>query len=487
MKQIITSLFLGLLVALPVAAQQDVPYDEPYRSQYHFSPAQGWVGDPCGFIHYQNKYHLYWWGKAESTDLVHYKEVTPRSLADGPENIGYFTGSLLIDKENTAGFGEDAFIAVYTAFEKDSKKQAQGISFSRDGKTFRYYDRNPVLDIWSTEFRDPTVFWHEPTRKWVMVVAKALEKKIQFYTSTDLKQWTWVSDFGPAGDREKSWECPDLFQLSVDGDSDNKRWVMVVSINWAQVQYFVGDFDGTSFQLMKNHPSEPLYVDCGLDYYAPRTFRDYDYTLTTTTAMGWVATWDYAPLAPSTYGKGFWSIPRNLNLKTFAEGIRMTQQPVEQLQTLRGQPVSICRSLVVGTHQLEKFVPKENVYELDATFSTDVSNTFGLNLCVGDGRKVTISYDTDSHQLLIDRTHCSNVSITKFNRMAYAQVEPIENKIRMRLFVDKSSVELFTNDGKEVFSLLTYPGETQTGIELFALKKGTRMELKGWVLNSVWR
>lgn len=165
----------------------------------------------------------------------------------------------------------------------------------------------------------------------------------------------------------------------------------------------------------------------------------------------------------------------------------MTQQPVEQLQTLRGQPVSICRSLVVGTHRLEKFAPKENVYELDVTFSTDVSNTFGLNLCVGDGRKVTISYDTDSHQLLIDRTHCSNVSIAKFNRMAYAQVEPIENKIRMRLFVDKSSVELFTNDGKEVFSLLTYPGETQTGIELFALKKGTRMELKGWVLNSVWR
>lgn len=401
-------------------------------------------------------------------------------------NIGYFTGSALIDKNNTAGFGKDAYIAAYTVFEKDSKKQAQGISFSRDGKTFHYYEGNPVIDIWSTEFRDPTVFWHEPTQKWVMVVAKALEKKIKFYTSPDLKNWTWTSDFGPAGNSEKSWECPDLFQLSVDGDSDKKQWVMVVSVNWAQEQYFVGDFDGTTFKLTDNHTQEPLYVDKGLDFYASRTFQDFDGTLKSKVSMGWIATWDYAQLVPSEYGKGFWSIPRNLELKTYKEGVRLTQNPIEQLQTLRNKAVAVNRTLTVGVQKIPGFAPSENMYELDASFSTVTSNTFGFNLCVGDGRKVVISYDTDSHNLIIDRTHCADAFIPKFSRVTHAQVKPVDNKIRLHIFVDKSSIELFTNDGKDVFTLLTYPSASQTGVELFSLKKGTEMELNAWMLKSIW-
>ena len=307
---ILGALLLAGTLSAGAQMNSDSLYKEPYRPQYHFSPEKGWIGDPSGFMYYQGKYHMYWWGKVESTDLVHYQQITPYAMTGTDDNISYFTGSAVIDKNNTAGFGKGAYVAAYTVFEKDSKKQAQGISFSHDGKTFHYYEGNPVLDLWSTEFRDPTVFWHEPTQKWVMVVAKALEKKIKFYTSPDLKSWTWTSDFGPAGDSEKSWECPDLFQLPVDGDSDKKRWVMVVSVNWAQEQYFIGDFDGTSFKLMENHPAEPLYVDKGLDFYASRTFQDFDGTLDSKISMGWVATWDYAPVAPSKYGKGFWSIPR---------------------------------------------------------------------------------------------------------------------------------------------------------------------------------
>ena len=238
---------------------------------------------------------------------------------------------------------------------------------------------------------------------------------------------------------------------------------------------------------MENHPAEPLYVDKGLDFYASRTFQDFDGTLDSKISMGWVATWDYAPVAPSKYGKGFWSIPRNLELKTYKEGVRLVQKPVEQLQTLRHKPASVKRALSVGTQRLPGFVPDENVYELDASFSTDVSNTFGLNLCVGEGRKVVVSYDTDSHNLVIDRTHCSDVQIPKFSRMAYARVEPVDNQIRLHIFVDKSSIEIFANDGKDVFTLLTYPGEAQTGIELFAQKKGTKMELDAWMLKSIWR
>lgn len=487
----INILFIFLIVMTSLCVAQNISteaiYNEPYRSQYHFSPEKGWIGDPSGFIYYQNKYHMYWWGKVESSDLVHYQQITPYAMEKVSDNIGYFTGSALIDKNNTAGFGKDAYIAAYTVFEKESKKQAQGISFSHDGKYFHYYEGNPVLDLWSTEFRDPTVFWYEPTQKWIMVVAKALEKKVKIYSSSDLKHWTWMSDFGPAGDMEKSWECPDLFQLNIDGNPENKKWVMIVSVNWAQEQYFIGDFDGKTFKLMENHPQEPLYVDKGLDFYASRTFRDYDNTLKTTTSMGWIATWDYAQHVPSVYGKGFWSVPRNLELKTFEEGIRMIQQPIEQLQQLRYDQVSVKQELKVGTYKLQSFIPKENVYEIDATFSTVSSNTFGFNLCVGDGRKVMISYDTDSHNLIIDRTNCSDVFIPKFSRMAHAKVFPQNNQIRMHIYVDKSSVELFTNEGRDVFTLLTYPSETQTGIELFAQKKGTKMKLKAWKLKSIWK
>lgn len=472
------------------AASSDSLYHETYRPQYHFSPREGWIGDPCGFIHYQGKYQMYWWGKAESEDLVHYTQVVPAEgeqghcMKEASDNIGYFTGSMVIDEKNTAGFGEDAYVAVYTAFENDTKKQAQGISFSHDGKTFQYYGGNPVLDIWSTEFRDPTVFYHAPTQKWVMVVAKALEKKIAIYSSSDLKHWEWMSDFGPCGDQEKSWECPDLFQLPVDEDVNNKKWVMVISVNWAQVQYFIGDFDGKTFQPMET--AYPLYVDKGLDYYAVRTFRDYDHTLDTTTAMGWVATWDYAPHVPTTYGKGFWSVPRNLELKTYPEGIRMVQAPVKNLETLRYGEVAYTRTLPVGLKKLPRFTPEENTYELDVTFDVTKPNVFGFNLCVGDGRKAVICYDTESHNLVIDRTNCTDAQMPKFSRMAHAKVEPVDGKLRMHIYVDKSSIELFTNDGKDVFTLLTYPSENQTGIETFALRPGTSMDFKGWMLRSIW-
>lgn len=486
-KKILCIVGCLLGATLQIAAQTiDSLYKEKYRPLYHFSPKEGWIGDPCGFIHYQNKYQMFWWGKVESQDLVHYQEITPFVMTGENIDMSYFTGSVAIDKHNTAGFGKDVYVAAYTIFEKETKKQMQGISFSHDGKTFQYYENNPVLDIGSTEFRDPTIFYYKPTKRWIMVVAKALEKKVKIYSSPDLKHWEWESDFGSYGDQEKSWECPDLFQLSVDGDWNDKKWVMVVSVNWAKEQYFIGDFDGKEFRLIDNHPQEPLYVDKGMDYYASRTFRDYDFTLTTTTTMGWVATWDYAQLVPSTYGKGFWSIPRNLQLKSYPEGLRLIQIPVPQLEMLRYNEVTCNRELAVGVNKVDFFTPSENSYELDLDFDVEKSNVFGVNLCVGNGRKVTISYDTDSYNLVIDRTNCTDARIPKFSRVEHAKVVPINGKLRLHLYVDKSSVELFANDGKDVFTFLTYPGVSQTGIELFALKPRTNFSFKGWMLKSVW-
>ena len=295
-----------------------------------------------------------------------------------------------------------------------------------------------------------------------------------------------MSDFGPAGDSERSWECADMFQLNVDGDPNNKKWVMILSVNWAKQQYFIGDFDGTSFKLIDGHPGQALYLDKGLDFYAARTFQDYDGTLKDKVMMGWVATWDYAPLAPTSWGKGFWSIPRNLKLRTYPEGIRLIQEPIESLKQLRGKLYSYEKKIKQGTENLPNLSLSENTYEMKVTIDTNQPNICGLNLCVGDGRKVVFSYDTESHTLLIDRTNCADTQIEKFARVTYATIKPINNKIDLHFFVDKSSIELFANDGKDVFTLLTYPGSQQAGIQSFALNKGTNIKCEIWSLISIW-
>lgn len=476
------------VVSVLLMAQGDSLYRELYRPQFHFSPKQGWIGDPSGLIHYQGKYQGFWWGKTESPDLVHWHEVSPSVMRHEDKNISFFTGSVTIDKHNTTGWGDSAFIAAYTSYEKDSKKQAQSISYSTDGETFHWYDNNPVIDLWSSEFRDPTVFYYPQTKRWVMVVAKALEKKVKIYTSSDLKSWQWESDFGPAGNSERSWECPDLFPLQCDGEV---LWVLSVSINWAQEQYFVGHFDGKTFSLIEGHPTTPLYIDKGLDYYASRTFRDYDIPEdvipTQTPSLGWVATWDYAQKVPSTYGKGFWSIPRNLSLKRYPEGVRLIQTPVEQLTQLRYAHTTIAQTIPVGVTTIPSFAPKENVYELDATFECSKENIYGLNLCCGEGRKLKISYDTKSQYLVVDRTSCAKEPIEGFDRIAFAKVTSDNGKLRLHIFVDKSSVEIFANDGKDVFTLQTFPAENQCGIQWFALSKGVKATINVWRLKSIWQ
>ncbi|MDE7406926.1 MAG: glycoside hydrolase family 32 protein, partial [Muribaculaceae bacterium] len=341
-KYFILSLVLG--IAFSAAGAGDSLYRAPYRPQYHFTPAHRWIGDPCGTIKHRGRYMAYSWGGAVSDDLLHWQELNDHAIKGVPQHTATFTGSVVVDKNNTAGYGEDALIAAFTSFDEHSKKQSQSIAFSRDGGiTYQYYDLNPVVDIWSTEFRDPTVIWDKDAGRWVMLVAKALEKKVVFYGSYDMKNWTWLSEFGPMGDNDRSWECPDMFRLPVEG-TDERRWVLVVSVNWAREQYFVGEFDGTCF-IPDSTDQAAQYVDDGLDYYASRVFQDYDnpdagdvYTI------GWVNTWDYATLAPSKWGKGIWSLPRKLSLYKGADGrLWMRQTPLKAIDSLRQKPVKMNR------------------------------------------------------------------------------------------------------------------------------------------------
>lgn len=461
-------------------------YNEPYRPQYHFTPRHRWIGDPCGLVKADGRFLAYSWGASESPDLVHWTELNGEAMTGVPENIAEFTGSVVVDRNNTAGYGNDVYLAAFTSFDKESKKQSQSIAFSRDrGVTYQYYDLNPVIDIWSTEFRDPTVIYDARRSRWVMLVAKALEKKVAFYVSSDFKNWTPVSEFGPMGDSDRSWECPDMFRVPVEGNTGESKWVLLVSVNWAREQYFVGDFDGEKF-IPERPDSTALYVDAGLDYYASRVFQNYDSVSSPVYTVGWINTWDYAPQAPSKWGKGVWSLPREYRLKPTSDGYRLIQKPAVSLQSLRGDKISIARTLKPGVTPFKRISALGNCFEMSATFSSMDGLPCGFYFCEGNGRRLVVSYDPASGRLTVDRTNSADTDIPKFSRIANAEIiGPDKSKIDLHVFVDRSTVEIFANDGEQVFTLLTYAGMDQTGVSAFSLAPACRLSMDVWPMRSI--
>jgi len=289
--------------AVPASADPsgtDAPtFAEPYRPQFHYTPAKNWMNDPNGLVYYKGEYHLFYqhnpdgntwgnmsWGHAVSHDLVRWKEL-PLAISHD-ENEMIFSGSVVVDHQNTSGFGTEAnpaMVAVYTSNPKARSDQNQSLAYSLDrGRTWTKYDGNPVLDIDNSEFRDPKVQWHAPTESWLMTVVKATERKVAFYSSKDLKTWTHLSDFGPKGAVGGVWECPDLFRLPVDGDQRKQKWVLVVSMNPGHLyggsgtQYFVGEFDGTTFTPDDDGSFEPPAELSVLEDFESESFEDWTAT-----------------------------------------------------------------------------------------------------------------------------------------------------------------------------------------------------------------
>lgn len=251
-------------------ARSDEPYREKWRPQVHFTPAMNWMNDPNGMVFYDGEYHLFYqhnpfgdrwghmsWGHAVSRDLVHWEHL-PVALAE-EDGVMIFSGSAVVDWQNTSGFGRDGqppLVAVYTGHHTDKPLQNQHVAYSNDrGRTWTKYAGNSVLDLGERDFRDPKVFWHEPTRRWVMVVAWPVQRQVRIYSSPDLKTWTHLSDFGPAGSTRGVWECPDLFPVNVEGQPGLRKWVLIVNAGsgapagGSGCQYFVGEFDGRQFTL----------------------------------------------------------------------------------------------------------------------------------------------------------------------------------------------------------------------------------------------
>ncbi|RIX48736.1 glycoside hydrolase family 32 protein [Paenibacillus nanensis] len=472
--------------------------EEKYRPQFHFTPPANWMNDPNGMVYYDGEYHLFYqhhpdgttwgpmhWGHAVSSDLVHWEHL-PIALA--PDEYGtIFSGSAVVDWNDTTGFfeGKPGLVAIFTHSDHDQElnrpRQRQSLAYSADkGRTWTKYEGNPVLASDTlVDFRDPKVFWHEPSGRWIMILATG--DRVQLYTSPDLKAWTFGSEFGQAeGSHEGVWECPDLIELPVAGTDDTK-WVMLVSIGdnpdcpeGSRTQYFIGDFDGSTFT-NDNAPGTVLWLDHGRDNYAGVTWSNADGPANGKLFIGWMSNWKYANLTPTVSWRSAMTLPRVLSLRNGSEGIRVIQHPIGSLTALRGETKQWGETAVVPGRNLLEGVHGgvcEIVCELEPGEAAEV----GIKLRASEDEETVVGYDIASEMLFIDRRRSGESAFhPEFACKHGVRLLPHEGRIKLHIFVDQSSIEVFANDGEAVLTDLIFPDPRSTGMELYAQGGSARL------------
>ena len=481
-------------------------YDEQYRPQFHFTPKKNWMNDPNGLIYLDGEYHLFYqhnpfgtswghmsWGHAVSKDMLRWKEL-PVAIPEG-EDEAIFSGSAVYDKNNTSGLGtakNPPLVAIYTAHSDARKIQAQSIAFSLDkGRTFTKYANNPVLDLNLQHFRDPKVFWDSERGNWVMVVVKANEKKVAIYTSPNLISWNHQSDFGPLAAQGGDWECPDLIQLPIDGDSSKKGWVMIVSLNPGGIeggsgtQYFVGNFDGKSFTPTQDY-DKPQWIDYGKDNYAGVTFSNMPDSRSV--LIGWMNSWQYAGNLPKTPWTGAMTIPRELTLTKSKNGLVLVSNPIKELKSLHsGKTFKETSIKVKGTHSLKGISGRE--LDITMTIVPNKTGKSGINVLSGNKEFTQIGYDANSGEIFLNRgTSSLTMAIVELLGVQKAFVGK-QKEITLRILVDRSSVEVFGMKGEFVITDVVFPdGKKSDAISLFSDDK--EVTIKNLTINkvaTVWR
>jgi len=653
-------------------AAETAYYSEPFRPQYHFTPGKNWMNDPNGLVYFAGEYHLFYqynpfgdkwghmsWGHAVSPDMVHWKHL-PLALPEA-DGVMIFSGSAVVDWKNTSGFGKDGkppLVAIYTGCRADSDgTQFECIAYSNDqGRTWTKYSGNPVIDRQSKDFRDPKVQWFEATRSWVMTVSLSAEHKVCFYGSDNLKDWKLLSQFGPAGATAGVWECPDLFELPVEGTHE-KRWVLAVNMNPGSVaggsggQYFIGQFDGTKFtadadsstkptpevvpagrvladfegkdygdwkatgeafgpgpaqgqlgdqnpvdgyrgrglvnsyyhgdattgtltspefevtqpflnfligggsqketrmdllvagkvvrtasgadaerlkwsswdvrefinqkavlQIVDNAtggwghinvdqitladaPARPaseaaLWFDYGKDYYAAVSWSDIPKVDGRRLWIGWMNNWQYGGDEPTSPWRSAMSIPRQPGLRRTAEGIRLVQKPVREMEKLRDRHFAFPGGDIAAANAwlAENQIAGQQL-ELIVELAPQTSGTQGVKVLKGDKEETLIGVDRSRGQLFVDRTQSGKVNFNpQFSGVHVAPLPGIAGPVKLHIFVDASSVEVFVNDGERVFTDLVFPSAGSRGVEFFESENGAKItSLNVWTLKSVWK
>lgn len=489
-KQLIFHI-LSVFFSSVILAQENAVPTPQWRPVYHFTPKKNWTNDPNGLIYIDGVYHLYnqqnpyenkWghmsWGHATSKDLIHWNHL-PIAIPEAidKDTTWRFSGCAVLDKNNTSGFckNDNCIVAIYTADQPNLKKESQFIAYSNDGgMTYTNYEKNPVIDLNKRDFRDPNVIWLQDQKKWLMTVALPGEHKVRFYSSANLKDWTLLSEFGNQGDTRKIWECPSLTPLPVDGNPAKIKWLLMVSSGNQNaetgMQYFIGDFDGKSFT--NNYsPDNKMFVDFGSTYYAAIPWNNLPNNKHT--MIGWLV-----PAKTETYPwRGQMSIPRDLILKTTPEGIRLFQQPTtvisNALSKLPPGKAIFKKKLEVKNQEIPlntQTAFNKNANWIEAEFTLASATDFGFKAAQqkdANGNvtdETVIGYNTKNKELYIG--HNVNGSITE--PMHKTTIDPINNKIKLKVLLDKSSLEVFANDGEKVITTLIFPDKNATQFSLFA-------------------
>ena len=432
---------------IKTAESFDTTNREQYRPLYHHTPAYGWMNDPNGMFFKDGVWHLYFqhnpygsqwenmtWGHSTSTDLIHWTFQGDPVQPDAWGSI--FSGSSVVDKNNTAGFGENAIVALYTSA---GENQTQSMAYSTDnGKTFTKYDGNPIITSNVPDFRDPHMFWNEDIKKWNMILAAGQQMNI--YSSDNLKDWKFESSFGAEyGSHGGVWECPDLMKMKVRG-TDKEKWMLVCNINpggpsgGSATQYFVGDFDGHKFTC-ESKPEVTKWMDYGKDHYATVTFDNAPNGRHV--ALAWMSNWQYANQVPTMQYRSANSIPRDLGLFEYKGNTYCSVTPSEEITAARSKKPS--KSLSEAC---------EMVVNLKGDATITLSNS--------KGEKVVMTYKAKDETFSMDRTLSGKTDFS--SDFAAITTAPVYGKMnKLRIFIDKSSIEVFDNDGKMAMTNLVFP------------------------------
>lgn len=474
----------------PTVDAQSVSYDEQYRPQFHFTPAENWINDPNGLVYHEGEYHLFYqynpfgdqwghmsWGHAVSTDLMHWEELDVALQEE--DGIMIFSGSAVVDKQNTSGLGSEEnppMVAIYTGHHdsEENPKQDQRIAYSTDnGRSWTKYEGNPVIDEDMENFRDPKVIWHDETEKWIMVVALPTQYKVRFYSSDNLIDWELESEFGPAGGTDGIWECPDLFKLPVDGSDGDSRWVLQVDMNPGAVaggsggQYFVGDFDGSEFTESEETKGETLWVDYGKDFYAVQSY--WNSPDGRRIWLAWMNNWNYAGEIPTNPWRGAMTIPRQVGLMSTDKGPRLTQKPVDELSKIADGGQQFDNITISDGLFTDENLEGTN-YKIEAEIHLNDAERIGFNLRKGDEEQTVVGYDVTDEELFVDRRNSGDVSFHE-DFAADIQTAPLRlnnNILTLEILVDRSSVEVFTGNGERSITNRIFPDESSTGIDIFS-------------------
>ena len=512
----------------------DTTNTDYYRPSYHFTPLYGWMNDPNGMVYKDGEYHLYFqynpygskwgnmhWGHAVSKDLVHWEHLDPAIARDPVGHI--FSGSSVVDKKNTAGFGKNAIIAIYTN-NSVNHDEVQCIAYSNDnGRTFTKYEGNPVLTPFDglKDFRDPKVFWYEKGKCWYMIVSA--DKETRFYKSKNLKKWTYVSAFGKGlGQQPCQYECPDFFQLPVNGDKKKMKWVMTMNINpgcWfggSATEYFVGDFDGKNFTCPDAH--DVKWLDWGKDHYATVTFSN---TGDRVLGITWMSNWQYANLTPFKQNRGANGLPRELKLYEKNGKYYISEDVAPEVYALRKDTKNVADASVSDEKMLAGVAANmEGAFEIEADVTPDANGIAGIEISNNKRERTMIYFDMKQGKVVMDRTESGlsdfgkqsvphdielawdkqlaaegkqpariTNSINYKNDFALATWAPLslcedgKKTYHVDIFVDKSSVELFVDGGRIAMTNLVFPVAPYENVKLYT--QGGKAEFKNLKVHKL--